>query len=458
MPTTAMPSAHAKNRPVVSINLAEFSAPLTPDDTALAEAAQRGDLSSFGHLFQRHFPRVYDFVSRVARNPGAADEVTFQIFDDVISNLANSEQPPQVTLDLYQTAFHLASARVLASNGDVPREGSDYPSLIWNGTALLGPKAYAVVDMSVRQGFASEEIASVMGIRKDIAAQTVKRTIERAEQALAIFALVKTRVSVCPGMRSVVGAHAKSSVGTDLADLVAAHVERCNGCHEAWVQSPSPIDVLRRLPMATPAPGTQDQVWARLRRRFRWSGPGSRTRKIRAGSIAAALVVLMGIVGIVVAGNEAAEADVAVAPSVAPQRQVIPPVAPVEAVPTSTTTQPTTTTTVGQIAAAQPSTTSSTLPPSELPVVSIVAPTDGQRFASPSTLALVRLVAIVEDDLDNDLTVIWREGPTYLGSGNDVSVALAVGCPEALTHTVSATVTDSSGGKSSTSVTFSLRC
>lgn len=330
------------------------------------------------------------------------------------------------------------------SRGD---DAVDLTALVSEGLALLGPKTAALIDLTRRPGM-------VVDLREGAAPHTLTLARERVEQALAIFVLVRTRVTVCPGLRTLVGTGGSLRAG--LTAMVIAHLDACGGCADAWSQIPPPLDLLRPTPAEVSSPALRAGIVRWIgRRNWRWFG--ATTHWAYAAGVAALLVLSLGFVAVVGSGGAKAANDLE-ASSAAPVREVIP--VPAEArLPaveqTTTTTVPAPTTTVA--VAVEPAPTSVVSPgvPSDPPLVTIVTPFDGQRFTSSS---VIDLVAVVEDDVDNGLVVEWHAGSTYLTTGNSISVTSASGCPDSVTYTVTATATDSSGNTTETGVTFIVQC
>ena len=62
----------------------------TDDEKGLIEAAQ-ADPARFLELYERHFHRVYAFVSRRAGNRAAAEDITSQVFEQALTHLPKYE-------------------------------------------------------------------------------------------------------------------------------------------------------------------------------------------------------------------------------------------------------------------------------------------------------------------------------------------------------------------------------
>jgi len=65
-------------------------APITDDEQCLIEAAQ-ADPARFLELYERHFHRVYAFVSRRSGNRAVTEDITSQVFEQALANLPKYE-------------------------------------------------------------------------------------------------------------------------------------------------------------------------------------------------------------------------------------------------------------------------------------------------------------------------------------------------------------------------------
>ncbi|TAK67188.1 MAG: RNA polymerase sigma factor, partial [Dehalococcoidia bacterium] len=159
------------------------------DDTLLVSRAMAGDLDSFGQLYDRYFPRVYDFAWRVVRDADEAASVTESVFATAMASLSQLPNAASFRSWLFSIAYGSAVARAAGlgrTSGPFPAVheeafGSfDVPdacfiddpavaggdpataALVWEAAMTLNPRDYAVIDLHVRQGLDSAEIASVL--------------------------------------------------------------------------------------------------------------------------------------------------------------------------------------------------------------------------------------------------------------------------------------------------------
>jgi len=64
--------------------------PIDADERLLVEAAQR-DPAKFGDLYEIHFETVYAFISRRVQDRGTAEDLTSDVFNKALANLARYE-------------------------------------------------------------------------------------------------------------------------------------------------------------------------------------------------------------------------------------------------------------------------------------------------------------------------------------------------------------------------------
>jgi RNA polymerase sigma-70 factor (ECF subfamily) len=100
------------------------------DERSLVEAAQK-DPSRFADLYERHFERVYAYVVRRVRDRYAAEDVTSEVFQQALANLARFEwRGVPFAAWLYRIAANAIADRgrraarevLVADTGDRPDE------------------------------------------------------------------------------------------------------------------------------------------------------------------------------------------------------------------------------------------------------------------------------------------------------------------------------------------------
>ena len=156
----------------------------------------------------------------------------------------------------------------------VSAELADSAALVWEAAAALDADTYTVLDLHVRQGLSSAEIAEVLDISKGSAYTRLNRTKERAAGAIATYLLVRNGTSDCPELGSLVAEHDMPPVSKQLKRRVDTHVRGCEACEARRRAMVAPLQVFAAL-AAVPPPvhratlGWEDVVAARGRRRSR---------------------------------------------------------------------------------------------------------------------------------------------------------------------------------------------
>src|ERR1039458_5324155 len=150
-------------------------------DAELAVRLRQGDEAAFTALYDRYARPVYDFVARLLREPATAEDVTQATFVQVWVRRETLRSPEAVKRWIYQIAHHFALKQVSRGPAAVPidedlglaatqpgPEGSavsaDAARLVWDAAASLEPHQLAILDLSVRRGLASSEIAEILEV------------------------------------------------------------------------------------------------------------------------------------------------------------------------------------------------------------------------------------------------------------------------------------------------------
>ena len=171
-----------------------------PSDAELARQLVDGDPAALGELYDRHVPGIHDFLSRFTRDQAAAEDLAHSTFLRAWERRETLRDPSKVRAWLYATAHHLAlnhatRTRAAASIDDEvagsvadpsrgPEEEAlalDAAELVWSAASSLEARQYAVLDLSVRQGLSTREIADVLEVPVSHAAVLVNRSREALE-------------------------------------------------------------------------------------------------------------------------------------------------------------------------------------------------------------------------------------------------------------------------------------
>lgn len=186
---------------------------LPVSDHELVRRARAGDSTAVGVLYSRYFDCVYDFLLRTLRDPAAAEDAAQDTFIKVVQSLDGLASVKSFKSWLFTVARRTALNNLRASHATVSltappdcddchlnvvdedrfadpaavAEAAALGSVVWAAAAGLDPGVYTVLDMHLRQGFDSPEIAQALGISRNHAAvklNRVKTSMRRSVTAL----------------------------------------------------------------------------------------------------------------------------------------------------------------------------------------------------------------------------------------------------------------------------------
>ncbi|HDL41897.1 MAG TPA: sigma-70 family RNA polymerase sigma factor, partial [Actinobacteria bacterium] len=286
-------------------------------DADLVVAVQNGDRDAFSALYSRYFGRIYDFVARTLRNDADAAEVAQDVFVLVDTKVSQLREPaafrgwifaiarrqslnrirdrrkvqPMAPLSTDDRPLNPLLTAVDVSRIDDPVHAAavqELAELVWEAAEALPEKQYMLLDLSVRQGLDSAEIAEVLGVTKGNAYTMLSRMRTRLGEQIGTYLLVRKGSKHCRELELLVANAEMPPVDDQLRKSVDRHVGECEECDEAKKRMLAPHQVLAAL-AAVPAPdGLADAIWESLP-----SNSGSRFgRRLRKWLIGAAVVVI----------------------------------------------------------------------------------------------------------------------------------------------------------------------
>jgi RNA polymerase sigma factor (sigma-70 family) len=258
------------------------------DDELLAARARGGDLDSFGQLYDRYFHRVYDFAWRVLRDAGAAAAVSQDVFTHAASGLAAIPRSVSFKSWLFAIAHRAVAARagsVAATppamheeafgSFDVPDPcridqpgliGGDHElaALVWEAASSLSARDYALLDLHLRQGLDSAELAPVLGVSKGNAATMVSRMRAAADDVMKTYVVARRGSRDCPALQQVLASFDFPPYTDAVRIAVDAHIKECGACQKTRKRIAPPLDILGAF-AAVPAPmALKGDAWRTL--------------------------------------------------------------------------------------------------------------------------------------------------------------------------------------------------
>ena len=271
------------------------------DDALLVSRAMAGDLDSFGQLYDSYFGRIYDFSWRILRDSEEAADVTQDVFMKAMQGLPALAKPSSFKSWLFTIAHNAAVTRAERGNRMTPLPPSheeafgsfdapdpcrlDNPeivagdheaaALVWEAASALNARDYALLDLHVRQGLESTEIAAVVGVSKSNASTMVSRMKAAAGDVIGSYIVARRGSKDCPELQQVLAAFEFPPYTEPVRRAVDAHIKDCEICQGSKKRLVSPLEILGAF-AAVPAPmALKGDVWSDVSGAWARTGPGA---------------------------------------------------------------------------------------------------------------------------------------------------------------------------------------
>ncbi len=272
------------------------------DDALLVSRAMAGDLDSFGQLYDRYFNRIYDFAWRIVRDSDEAADVTQDVFMKAMQGLPSLTKATSFKSWLFTIAHNAAVTRAERGNRMVPMPspvheeafGSfDVPdpcrldnpevaagdheaaALVWEAAAALNARDYALLDLHVRQGLESAEIATVLGVSKGNAYTMVSRMKSAAGDVIGSYVVARRGSRDCEDLQKVLAAFEFPPYTEPVRRAVDVHIKDCEVCQGSKKRLVAPLEILGAF-AAVPAPmSLKGDIWGDVSGAWARSVPGS---------------------------------------------------------------------------------------------------------------------------------------------------------------------------------------
>ena len=249
-------------------------------DAELEGLAAGGDKEAFAELYNRHFDRVYDFSLRLLRDADEAADVAQETFLKAMAALSPKEKRAAFTTWVLTIARNTAlnrlrSRRKVAEPSldeaeqpeaiyrevDADRLGSpekaleakELAGLVWQAATALDPKQYSLLDLHLRQGLDSGEIAEVLGTSKNNAYVMMTRLRDSVEESITAFIMARRGRRECAALNDLLTSRGAVFFDADMRKAVARHIDACPTCQEQRKKLVSPSAIFGAL-AAVPVP------------------------------------------------------------------------------------------------------------------------------------------------------------------------------------------------------------
>lgn len=228
-------------------------------DSSLVELAKDGDQTAFAELYNRYFDPVYDFVARMTRNRDEAADIAQDTFLKAMNAMGGLQKGASFKSWIFTIARNTALNRIEKSSRTRPlhfedsegeevsfdvvdtdrfsdpeeaAEASAVASLVWQAAAGLDPKQLSLLDLHLRQGLDSGEIADVLGVTKNNGYVMLNRLKKAVEDSIGAFIMFKTGRQYCGELDTALSRVDIDGMSPQVRKIVERHVAQCPECEE----------------------------------------------------------------------------------------------------------------------------------------------------------------------------------------------------------------------------------
>jgi RNA polymerase sigma factor (sigma-70 family) len=223
-------------------------------DPKLVELAQAGDQQAFAELYNRYFDPVYDFVARMTRNRDEAADIAQDTFLKAINAFGGLQGGASFRGWIFTIARNTALNRLEKASRTRPlafedaegeeasvdvidmdrfsdsEEADAVAALVWEAAAGLDPKQLSLLDLHLRQGLESGEIADVLGVTKDNGYVILNRLKKAVEDSIGAFVMWKDGRQYCADLNAALSQADIRAMSPDVRKVVERHVAQCQAC------------------------------------------------------------------------------------------------------------------------------------------------------------------------------------------------------------------------------------
>jgi RNA polymerase sigma factor (sigma-70 family) len=234
-------------------------------DSEVVAAVVGGDPAGLAEAYDRYATALYAYCRTMLREPADAADAVQDTFVIAASRLSGLRNPERLRPWLYAVARNechrrlrggeqapLEEAAELSDAGaDVSAgaERAELRALVRDAMPGLGPAEREVLQLQLRQGLDSGEVASVLAIPRNHAHALLSRARDQLEIALGVLVVARAGRRNCPTLdRLLAGWDGQLTIL--LRKRVNRHIERCPTCSERRRQDMAPTMFLGAAPSA----------------------------------------------------------------------------------------------------------------------------------------------------------------------------------------------------------------
>ena len=257
-------------------------------DGELVERAQAGERDAFAELYDRYFERVYDFLTRMMRSRSEAEDVTQDTFIRAMNSLGKLDNASSFKSWLFTIARNTALNRLERSGRSRPMpvvgedsgetldlyivdsdrlgnpqdavQAEEMASLVWEAASGLNPKQYSLLDLHVRQGLDSGDIAEVLNVSRNNAYVMLNRMKAALAETVTAYIMMNEGRLSCPDLDSSLDNASIKRFTPSARKVVTRHLTTCAYCQDRQSELVSPVAILGALVPAPAGLGVKDSI------------------------------------------------------------------------------------------------------------------------------------------------------------------------------------------------------
>jgi RNA polymerase sigma factor (sigma-70 family) len=252
-------------------------------DSEVVAAIVAGDPAGLAQAYNRYAAPLYTYCRTMLREPADAADAVQDTFVIAASRLSGLRDPGCLRSWLYAVARNECHRRLRSSSEQAPfgeapdvtdeaadvaanAEKAELRALVRDALTGLGPTEREVLELQLRQGLGSGEVADVLGISRNHAHALLSRARDQLETALGVLVVARTGRRDCPDLDTLLQGW-DGPLTVLMRKRVNRHLERCPVCSErrrreitpAMFFAAAPIAALPLAAAALPS-GFRDQV------------------------------------------------------------------------------------------------------------------------------------------------------------------------------------------------------
>jgi RNA polymerase sigma factor (sigma-70 family) len=226
---------------------------------------------AFAEIYAQYAPRIFDYLARMVRNRDDAEDLLQATFLRAYEKQHTLRDPKKVkgwlfmiahnqTMNYFRISRRESSANVATGfpelkstevSPEAGAEAAEAAEIVWSAASSLNLRQYEVIDLTVRQGLSTSEVAVALGIRASHAAVLIHRARESLAGAVRDLLVIRNR-SRCDKLAMLVPGSVRSLSTTQRAS-VDQHLRYCAHCRRLSDELSAPEAVLAGIaPLALP--------------------------------------------------------------------------------------------------------------------------------------------------------------------------------------------------------------